>query len=254
MERRFECTACGKCCYGWLPLSIDDALGHADRFPLFLQWTPVRQGGKSYDLAVELGLTIKLKNRKRAAVRIEPISYVPPDMPCPALRKDGLCAVHDAKPRRCRAMPLSGGRAENDQDDLLIPKADWACNTTSTAPVVYRDKKIVTREAFELERKQLMADADVLKPFAELMLDSIPSLRLDLTKLAQRPHGGCMILSFSTLVPRLAYVDIYALAAKQLPVMASFAKLTSETPKHADEHRRYTASAGEWRRILDGAP
>ena len=34
MERRFACTACGKCCFGLLPLTIGDALAHADKFPL----------------------------------------------------------------------------------------------------------------------------------------------------------------------------------------------------------------------------
>ncbi|MBC8158076.1 MAG: hypothetical protein H8E94_01965 [Alphaproteobacteria bacterium] len=46
MERSFSCPTCGKCCYGQLPLAIDDTLAHADRFPLVVMWTPVRQGGR----------------------------------------------------------------------------------------------------------------------------------------------------------------------------------------------------------------
>jgi len=123
MDRHFGCTACGKCCEGMLPLSIPDALAHADRFPLFLLWTPVRPGGKSYDLTARLGFTLKLKNRKQAAVRATPVSYVPPGMACPALLDAGRCGVHETKPQRCRTMPLSGSRTESDQTDSLLPKA-----------------------------------------------------------------------------------------------------------------------------------
>lgn len=253
MERHFSCTACGKCCEGWLPLSIDDALAHADRFPLFLLWTPVRPGGKSYDLTAQLGFTLKLKKRKQAAVRVTPVSYVPPHMACPALGQDGLCAVHETKPLRCRTMPLSGSRAELDQLDLLIPKPGWECDISDTATLVYQDKKIVTREAFQAEREQLLTDAEILGPFAGLMLDAQPSLRMDLEKMAQRPQGGHLILNFSSLVPRLAHVDIYAFAAQQLPVMKTFAARTAGKPEYAVEHKRYSACAADWQQVLNGA-
>ncbi|HEY9080851.1 YkgJ family cysteine cluster protein [Magnetovibrio sp.] len=254
MERHFECTACGKCCQGWLPLSLDDALRHADRFPLFLLWTPVRQGGKSFDLTARLGFTIKLKNRKQAAVRLTAMSYVPSNTPCPALREDGLCAVHDTKPQRCRTMPLSGSRAESDQTDLLIPAPGWECDISTAAPVLYRDKKIVERAAFEDERTALEKDAEILRPFAQLMLDSLPSLRMELEKMALRPQGGHVIVNFSTLLPRLGGVDIHALAAQQAPVMEAFAALTAGDPQYKAEHQRYVACAEEWRRIMDDAP
>ena len=254
MERHFECTACGKCCQGWLPLSIADALRHADRFPLFLLWTPVRPGGKSYDLTARLGFTLKLKKRKQAAVRLTAVSYVPSHTPCPALGADGLCTVHETKPQRCRTMPLSGSRAESDQTDLLIPAPGWECDISDAAAVLYRDKKIVERTDFEAERAQLLQDAEILRPFAELMLDSVPSLRMDLEKMAARPQGGHVIVNFSTLLPRLADVDIYAFAARQLPVMEAFAALTQGNPDLKDEHQRYVACADEWRRVVDGAP
>jgi len=250
MERHFECTACGKCCQGWLPLSIADALRHADRFPLFLLWTPVRPGGKSYDLTARLGFTLKLKKRKQAAVRLTAMSYVPSHSPCPALGVDGLCAVHETKPQRCRTMPLSGSRAESDQTDLLIPAPGWECDISAAAPVQYRDKKIVERTEFEAERTELLQDAEILRPFAELMLDSVPSLRMDLEKMASRPQGGHVIVNFSTLVPRLSNVDIYALAAQQLSVMEAFAALTQDNPDLKGEHQRYAACADEWRRML----
>ena len=252
MERRFSCTACGKCCHGWLPLTLNDALIHADRFPLFLLWTPVRPGGKSYDITAELGFTLALKKRKQAAVRVTAISYVPPNMACPALGEDGLCGIHETKPQRCRTMPLSGARAQSDQDDLLIPKPGWLCDTSADAPVVYNDKKIVDADDFLAERGQLTEDAKILKPFAALMMDAVPSLRMDLEKMALRPQGGQVILNFSTLVPRLATVDIQDLAAKQAPVMEAFAAKTKDDPACKDEHKRFVACADDWRRVLGG--
>lgn len=253
MERHFGCTACGKCCEGWLPLSIPDALAHAVRFPLFLLWTPVRPGGKSYDLTARLGIGVKLKNRKRAAVRVTPVSYVPSGMACPALGADGLCQVHEDKPQRCRTMPLSGSRAEADQDDLLLPKPGWACDISAAAPLVYRDHTIVEREAFAAERAQLEADAQVLRPFAERLLDAAPSLRADLEKMAMRPQGGHIVTNFSTLISRLAEVDMFTFAAQQLPVMEAFAARTQGQAKTAAEHARYQACATDWKRVLGDA-
>jgi Fe-S-cluster containining protein len=253
MERHFACTACGKCCAGWLPLSIPDALAHAVRFPLFLLWTPVRPGGRSYDLTARLGFVLKLKNRKQAAVRLTPFSYVPPGMDCPELGNSGLCNVHDVKPQRCRTMPFSGARAEAEQNDLLLPKPGWACDSSAAAPVVYRDHKILSRDDFAAERAQLEADAQILRPFAERLLDALPSLRGDLEKMALKPQGGHIITNFSTLVARLPQVDIFALAAQQGPVMENFAARTQNNPQQADEHARYVACAKDWRRMVDGA-
>lgn len=252
MERHFDCSACGKCCQGWLPLSIDDALAHADRFPLFLLWTPVRQGGKSYDLTAKLGITIQPKKRKFAAVRVTPFSYVPSNTPCPALMADGLCAVHESKPQRCKTMPLSGARAEDDQTDLLIPSSGWECDVSEDAPLVYRDKHIVEREAFEAERTQLERDSAILQAYAKFMLQGAPKVRQDVDKMALRPQGGHVILNFSTLMARLAGVDVYEFAAKQLPIMQAFAELTADNPDHKNEHQRYSACVTEYQGMLEG--
>lgn len=258
MARHFGCTACGKCCEGWLPLSITDALAHADRFPLFLLWTPVRPGGRSYDLTAQLGFTLKLKKRKQAAVRVTPLSYVPPGMACPALGNDGqgegnLCGVHETKPQRCRTMPLSGRRAEADQGDLLIPRPGWDCDILDAAPRVYDDHKILQRDNFQAERAQLQADAKILQPFAALMLDSLPNLRMDLEKMATKPQGGHVITNFATLISRLPAVDIYAFAAQQLHVLEAFAERTAGVADYAAEHQRYSGCAADWRRMLDSA-
>ena len=146
-----------------------------------------------------------------------------------------------------------GARGEDDQMDLLTPKAGWACDTSESAPVLYRDKTIIEREEFAMERAQVLSDAKVLKPFAELMLDSQPSLRMELTKTAERPMGGTLIVSFSPLVKRLGHVNIFELAAKQVPVMEDFVRQTHDDDQAKAEHQRYLDSAQEWRRIMESA-
>jgi len=249
MERRFECTACGKCCHGILPLSIHDALANAGRFPLFVVWTPVRQGGKSYEATASLGVTIKLKKRKQAAIRISPAAYLPAEMPCPALDADGLCAIQENKPLRCLAMPFAAERDEADQQDLLTPKPGWKCDTSDAAPVVYRDKAITTREHFDRERRELLRDAAVLKPYAEWLLDAAPDLKAELTRVAMRPTGGRVVTGFSTLIPRLPQVDIYDFAARQLPVMRDFAEKVSGDGSLAEFHRQYETCVREWQGV-----
>lgn len=254
MERRFSCTACGKCCHGLLPLTIDDALAHADKFPLVVVWTPVRQGGRSFGVTADLGITIELKKRRLAAVQIAPTAYIPPTFPCPELTQEGLCSIHALRPQRCRTMPFSAYRDETDQDDLMIPRSGWLCDTSEDAPVVYRDKGIVDRTGFDSEREQLVRDAAILKPYAEWLLDSLPSLGQDLRKVAMRAGGGRLVVAFSTLIPRLPKVDIYAFAEKQFPVMKGFAERTAGDPRLADFYQRYVESAAHWESVARGRP
>ena len=249
MERRFDCTACGKCCTGWLPLTLDDALTHADRFPLFVIWSPLRQGGRSFDETARQGLTLKLKRGKKAAVRIYPASYIPPSMACSELTDDGLCRLHPNKPLRCRTMPFSAARDETDQTDLLIPKPGWLCDTSEEAAVVYQGKKVITRESFDLERHALEQDAEILVPYAEWLLESVPTLRPELMKVAMNPTGGHIVLNFTTLIPRMPKVDMYDFAAKQAPVLRTFAEKTANIPEFDEYHQRYNRYARELDRI-----
>lgn len=253
MDRHFSCTACGKCCSGWLPLSIDDALLRANIFPLFLLWTPLRQGGKSYDLTAKIGFTLKLKNRKHVAVRLTPMSYVPPQMNCQALAGDNLCSIHEQKPSRCRAMPFSASRDETDQLDLLMLKPGWECDISDSAPLVYKNKKILQPDEFLSERKKLISDSAILKPFAQLMLDSKPNLRVELEKMAARPHGGNVIINFLPLIHRLANVDINQFAVNQLMVMESMIAATAQNPQYDAEHKHYVSAATELRDIVKTA-
>ncbi len=248
MDRRFACTACGKCCHGQLPLTIKDALAHADKFPLVVAWTPVRQGGRSFQATADLGITIELKKKRKAAVRIAPTADLPPSFPCPALAPDGLCAMHDNKPQRCRTMPLSAYRDESDQDDLLIPRPGWECDTSDDAPIFSQDGAVVERGEFAAERGQLERDARILEPYGQWMLDASPKLGADLLKLAMKPGGGQVMVAFSTLVPRMPKVDIFELAEKQAPLARALAERTAGDPGLSDFHRRYVESAKEWER------
>lgn len=249
MERRFTCTACGKCCHGLLPLSIGEALAHAATFPLIMVWTTVRQGGRSFEATAGMGLTIKLKKRRKAAVRIAPTAYIPPAFPCPQLADDGLCSIHSGKPQRCRTMPFAASRAEADQRDLLIPRPGWQCDTSGDAPVVYRDREVVERREFDNERELLVGDAAILKPYGEWLLDSVPALAMELRKIAMKPAGGHVLVNFQSLVQRLPKVDIHDLADKQFPVMRDWAEKTAGDAALADFHKRYTDAAGEWEKV-----
>ncbi|MGE5503216.1 MAG: YkgJ family cysteine cluster protein, partial [Actinomycetota bacterium] len=168
--RRFACTACGRCCYGWLPLTVDDALAHAHRFPLAMVWTPVRQGHKAFALTARLGTTIRLPGRREAAVRIIPVAYLPPSQACPELAADGRCAIHADKPLRCRTMPFFPYAEEADQAEMLMPRKGWACDVSEAAPVVYRGKEIVERGDWEAERTALKQAVPVLRRYGEALL------------------------------------------------------------------------------------
>lgn len=252
MERRFSCTACGKCCFGWLTLK--GALAHAGRFPLAVIWTPVRQGTKSFSTSASLGLTLRLRKRRKLAVRIAPTAYIPPSFPCPSLLPDGLCSIHSDKPSRCRTMPFFPYREEGDQADMLIPRTGWLCDTSDEAPVVYRDKKIVERQDFDGERDELFRQAPALRSYGEWLLDSSPPLKDELIRVAKKRTGGHVVVNFSTLLPHLPKVDVVDFAHKQFPVLAEFAEKTSADPALAEYHKLYAECAAEMKSVLDRRP
>lgn len=253
MERRFHCTGCGKCCYGQLPLTLNDAVRNAARFPLAMMWTTVRQGAKSYATTARLGTTVELGKRKQVAVQITPISYIPPKLACPALADDGLCSIHAEKPVRCKAMPFNPFREEADQSDLLVPRPGWLCDTSDQAPVVYRNKKIVDRADFQHEKQDLIDQVDVIRAYADRLVANSPNLTGALKNAANKPRGGYVVLNFSTIVPRLPQIDVTAFAQQQFPVLTEFAEKTENMEGAEDFHRYYCATAAGMKRVLERA-
>ncbi len=239
MERRFHCTACGKCCRGWLPLSLHDALAHAGRFPLAMVLTTIRQGAKAFDLTAGLGTTVPLGKRKRVAVLVTPTAYIPALFACPALDTGGQCTIHDDKPSRCKTMPFSPVRDERDQAALLVPRDGWECDTSSAAPVVYRDKTVVDRRDFDHERHQLMDQAATLKSYADALIAGAPNVAAGLDSAARKSRGGYVVVNFTTLLPRLSDIDQAGFARQQLPVLTDFAKRTEGKADLSDYHQFY---------------
>jgi len=251
MEKRFHCTVCGKCCFGLLPLTLEDALRHAALFPLALAWACVHKGAKAFALTARLGTSIKLRNRQQVAVLITPAAYIPPSFPCPTLMPDGRCGIHQDKPSRCRSMPFYPYREEQDQADLLVPRKGWACDTSAAAPVVYREWKIVDRLDFDQERRDLLQQAPTMQAYAEHIMKYMPWLLDKLAMLAAKPTGGHIITSLSSFLAATRRTDRCALAERQLPIFEDFAARTADHPDLAEYHRNYLAWAKEMRYLAE---
>ncbi|WP_020484074.1 YkgJ family cysteine cluster protein [Methylomonas sp. MK1] len=245
MTQRFHCTACGKCCYGQLPLTVNDAFKYADRFPLAMVWTPVRQGCKDFAMVSQLGATIKLANRKELVVLIVPTAYIPPSYPCPALAPDNLCGIHADKPARCRTMPFYPYRDEQFQAELLKPQPGWTCDTSESAPLVFADKKIVFREDFDAERQELEEQIPQIRRYADYMLKYTPQLVDSLAKVSLKPKGGQVVTSLSSFLTAIRHPNAQQIAQWQLPVLNSYAEKTASEPGLAEFHRHYISGAKE---------
>jgi Fe-S-cluster containining protein len=250
MERSFKCTACGKCCFGWLPLTLKDALTHANKFPLAVIWTPVKQASKSFNITARQGLAVMTRDKKRLAVRISPTSYLPPSMPCPALASSNLCHIHAEKPSRCRTMPFFPYRDESDQTEMLIPRPGWDCDTSSSAPVVYRDKKLVLRGDFDQEQADLLEQTPVLRAYGEWVLKNAANMLDNLGRAAMKPGGGHVAVSFASLLRRLEGVDKEAIAKEQIAVLAEFINKTTNQAAMAEYRRNYEDWSWEMERLV----
>ncbi|MBI4967920.1 MAG: YkgJ family cysteine cluster protein [Rhodospirillales bacterium] len=238
-EQRFRCTACGKCCFGILPLTLADALAGADRFPLALLITPVGAAERKSDLARSLEVSVPLDRRRGLSVRGMVAAYLPARLPCPALSADGLCGVHDDKPLRCRTMPFDPYADEARQAPYLIPRPGWACDRSETAPVVYRDGRIVERQAFEREREALQADAPLVTRQVKAVLASSPSVVAGLVRAAGQKTPSHVAINFSSLLARLPEVDGRHFAARQIPVLRAYQERTAGQAEFAAFHASY---------------
>jgi len=244
MELRFNCTSCGKCCHGNLPLTLSDALLHAARFPLALVWTPVPQGAKSFPLAARLGITIKLKKRPQMAAVIAPTAYIPPSLPCPELTSQGLCGIHAEKPTRCRTMPFYPYLEEADQGRLLIPRKGWECDFSAAAPIVYRKGKMVDADDFDRERKELLDQVPIMRAYGDFMLKYSPWILDHLQAVAGRPDGQ-IVTSLSSFLTAIKHLDAAKIAAQQLPLLRTFAEATAMMPEAVAYNRNYVGWATE---------
>jgi Fe-S-cluster containining protein len=244
MERRFECTACGKCCTGQLPLTLADAMTHAGRFPLALLWTPVPKGAGAHGLGAQLGVSIRRDKRTQMAVIVGFASYLPPSFPCPELSPDGRCRIHADKPSRCRAMPFYPYRDEADQAEFLVPRKDWACNTSATAPVVYRNHRIVDRTDFDFERRQLTEQVPTLRHYADYVLRYMPWI-VDSLQAVAGQAGGQVVTSLSSFLTATRMPGAASMAAKQLPLLKAYADKTAGDSRCSEFHRHYSGWAVE---------
>lgn len=239
MANHFQCTACGKCCYGQLPLTCKDAFANAERFPLCLVWTPLRYGSKDYPLVATLGTTIKLADRKELAVLIVPTAYLPSSFPCPALGDDNLCRIHINKPSRCKTMPFYPYREERYQAELLTPRPGWACDTSTAAPLVFQDKKIVFRDDFDHERRDLLAQVPLLRRYAEYMLKYSPSLVSSLIQAASKVKAGHVVTSLSSFLTATKNAEASHIAQLQLPILNTYVEQTAGDPRLSDFYKNY---------------
>jgi Fe-S-cluster containining protein len=245
MEKHFQCTACGKCCYGQLPLSLEDAYAHVGRFPLAMIWTPLKQGAKDYLMVSKLGATIKLPNRNELAVLIIPSLYIPPAFPCPALNVDNLCSIHANKPSRCRSMPFYPYREEQYQAELLIPRKGWECDTSIVAPVVFKGKRIVSRDDFDQEKQALLLQVPTIRTYANYMLKYSPLLINSLVKATSQRVGGQVVTSLSSFLTATKNPNAKEIAQQQYPLLNEYIKKTSQKVEFAEFHKNYVSWAKE---------
>jgi len=247
MAHHFRCTACGLCCYGQLPLTIDDAFRHAGRFPLALVWTPIRQGSKDFDRVASVGAVFTLPNRKQLASLIVPSAYLPPSFPCPELTSEKLCAIHADKPLRCKTMPFYPYRDEAFQAELLKPQPGWLCDTSSEAPMVFDQQRIIDHTDFDQEAQALQTQHRQIVRYAEYMLKYTPNLLNNLAKAAAKAKARQVETSLSSFLTALRHPDAKNIAEQQLPVLEHYLAQTAQQLNLAEFHQYYQTAAKEMR-------
>lgn len=245
MAHHFQCTACGKCCFGQVPLTVDETFSHAGLFPLAMVWTPVREDSKDFARIAQIGAVFVLPNRKKLAALIAPSAYLPPAFACPALGADKLCQIHANKPLRCRAMPFYAYRDEQYQAELLKLQPGWECDISDTAPVVYDNQRITSREDFDAEKQALERQHPQIQRYADYMLKYNPKLLGSLAQAAQKAKAGQVVTSLSSFVTALRASNAKDIARQQLTVLGNYIDKTAHQKALTEFHDYYLLSAKE---------
>ena len=192
-----------------------------------------------------LGTTIKLADRKELAVLIVPAAYLPSSFRCPVLGADNLCGIQHNKPSRCKAMPLYPYREERYQVELLPPRFGWACDTSSKAPVILQDNKIVFRDDFDRERQELLEQVPVVRRYADYMLKYSPMLPSHLIKASSKLSTAHVVTSLSSFLTATRNADAHHLAELQVPLLNNYAAKTADNTQLLDFHVNYSNWAKE---------
>lgn len=243
-EKHFACTACGRCCYGSLPITISEALKWAHVFPLAMSIVPVRPGTRGHTIVSTIGAPLKVSKGKDLSLLLMPTSFLPPMMPCPQLSDETLCAIHGDKPLRCRTMPFYPYKDEEAQADMLVPKPGWQCATGQDAPVVYRERKVLDRSDFDAERRVLIEEGPSLRRFMASVVAHNPALRDQIIG-ASRSVSGRVIVSFVSYLRYERRLDPSDYAQRQRPVLREWLQRTEGDTRHAEFHEFYQRSLRE---------
>jgi Fe-S-cluster containining protein len=244
-EKRFQCTACGLCCNGIVPLTIDEAIRNASLFPLAVTITPMKPGVRGAKVLDKIGIKLDLPGRRKVVVSVMPVAFIPKTHPCPALAPDGLCSIHDMKPLRCRAMPFYAYKDEDSQADMLVPRKGWLCETGPAAPVVYRERKIVDRTDFAAEREALVAQTPILSRFVKMLVQFDPAQAARLLKASQTPVPGRLVVSFFSLLKLTGARGLLEFADRQGLVLQDWLDRTSDDPTLAEFSGFYRSALSE---------
>lgn len=238
-EHRFSCTACGLCCYGSLPLTFDEALAKAGRFPLAISVTPVKVGSRGQRSIGSMAAKVRLANRKEISVIVSPISFIPPSLPCPELSTDNLCSIQENKPLRCRAMPFIPTRDEDQQATMLVPRSGWRCATDTSAAIVYQGGKILNPTDYNNERAALVQGAPFLQRYIDLLIGIDKAFHARLMKTVQATVPGRVIVGFASMLRVNKKYDLREFADRQIPVLEYWLDRTSAAPGSAQHHSYY---------------
>lgn len=241
MTLHFACTACGKCCYGQLPLTVKDAFVHAGRFPLAMLWTPLRKASKDFDMVSRLGVSVPLPKHPGLAALVVPSSYIPPALPCPALGDDNLCTIQANKPSRCKTMPFYPYRDERFQPEVLKLGNGWKCDTSEYAPVVFANGKLTQREDFDAERRDLDEQVPLIRQYAEYSFKYNPLLAPSLALEAAKSHPGQVVTSLSSFLVATRNPNSREIARLQEPILATYIDLTAKRQEFLQYHTQYCA-------------
>lgn len=143
-------------------------------------------------------------------------------------------------------MPFYPYREEDAQADLIVPQKDWLCDTSETAPLVYKDKKIIDREDFDHEHSELLKNAPLLDAYAQKMLKEYAPLMPVLMKAALNPKSGQRFaVRFSSFLLMNKDYDIVSFAKQQHPVLTAFAQKTAGIKAFAEHHKYYKEAADD---------
>lgn len=191
----FKCNGCGKCCNGYVSLTIDDCFRLQDEFIISLMWRIQPVGVRKvlnytmnddeidseYNELKKSFATLTNKQGREFFVQIFPVTSDYSKNVCSKLSSDGKCTIYEKRPHICKNIPFQPISPIFLQGEILKEfSQEFDCvvlNKEKEYPLLFKNNIIMDdafKDNFDHNKDVIFSDSLLLSNLMTLVNENHP--------------------------------------------------------------------------------